>query len=69
MKKILCIISVVFCIFLAACEKDSGMGIIGGADGPTSIIISDKGGKMMYQQITPEEAKRIMPKIKQLIGS
>ena len=60
MKKILCIISAIFCIFLTACGNDSSIGIIGGADGPTSIIVAEKGEKTMYQQITPGEAKRIM---------
>ena len=60
MKKILCIISVLLCIFLTACGNDSSIGIIGGADGPTSIIVADKGEKAMYEQITPEEAKKIM---------
>ena len=59
MKKILCIISAVLCIFLTACTDATSIGIIGGADGPTSIIIAEKGGKAMYQQITPEEAKKI----------
>lgn len=60
MKKLLCIISALLCILLTACEKDSGAGSIGGADGPTEIVISKKGEKAMYKQITPEEAKRIM---------
>ena len=60
MKKLLCIISAVLCIFLTACGNDSSIGIIGGADGPTAILISEKGEKAMYEQITPEEAKKIM---------
>ena len=60
MKKILCIISAVLCIFLTACGNDSSIGIIGGADGPTAILVSEKGEKAMYQQITPEEVKKIM---------
>lgn len=60
MKKLLCIISALLCILLTACGKDSSIGIIGGADGPTEIIVSEKGEKAMYKQITPEEAKRIM---------
>ena len=59
MKKIYFII-VALCIFLTACGNDSSIGIIGGADGPTSIIVSEKGEKAMYEQITPEEAKKIM---------
>ena len=60
MKKILFIISAILCIILTACGNDSSIGIIGGADGPTSIIVSEKGEKAMYEQITPEEAKNIM---------
>ena len=60
MKKILCIISATLCILLTACGNDSSIGIIGGADGPTSVIVTEKGEKEMYQQITPQEAKKIM---------
>ena len=60
MKKILCIISAILCIFLTSCGDDTSIGIIGGADGPTSIIVAEKGEKTMYEQITPEEAKKIM---------
>ena len=60
MKKILFIISAILCIILTACGNDSSIGIIGGADGPTSIIVAEKGEKAMYEQITPEEAKKIM---------
>ena len=60
MKKALCIISVLLCILLTACGDDSSIGIISGADGPTSIIVAEKGEKAMYEQITPEEAKKIM---------
>ena len=60
MKKVLCIISVLLCILLTACGNDSSIGIIDGADGPTSIIVSEKGEKAMYEQITAEEAKKIM---------
>ena len=60
MKKILCIISAILCIFLTACGDATSIGIIGGADGPTAILVSEKGEKTMYQQITAEEAKRIL---------
>ena len=60
MKKALCIISVLLCILLTACGDDSSIGIIGGADGPTSIIVAEKGEEAMYEQITAEEAKKIM---------
>lgn len=60
MKKILCIISVLSCILLTACGQATSIGIIGGADGPTAIYVSEKGEKTMYEQITVEDAKRIM---------
>ena len=60
MKKILCIISILLCILLTACGDAISIGIIGGADGPTSIIVAEKGEKTMYEQITPQEAKNIM---------
>ncbi len=59
MKKILCIVCL-SCILLTACGNDSSIGIIGGADGPTSVIITEKGEKTMYEQITQDEAKKIM---------
>ena len=60
MKKALCIVSVLFCILLSGCGDAASIGIIGGADGPTSIIVAEKGEKAMYEQITAEEAKKIM---------
>lgn len=57
MKKLLLIS---FCILFTACANDSSIGIIGGADGPTSIIVSEKGEQAMYEQISPDEAKSIM---------
>ena len=60
MKKILGIIFVLLCILLTACGNDRSIGIISGADGPTSIIVAEKGEKAMYEQITAENAKKIM---------
>ncbi len=60
MKKALCIISILLCILLSACGNNNSIGIIGGADGPTSIIVSEKGEKAMYEQITADDAKKIM---------
>ena len=48
------------CILFASCGKDNSIGIIGGADGPTSILIANQGEKIMYEQITQEKAKEIM---------
>ena len=60
MKIFLYMTSLLLCILFTACGNDSSIGIIGGADGPTSIIIAEKGEKAMYQQITAEEAKKII---------
>ena len=60
MKNLLHIISILLCILLTACGNATSIGIIGGADGPTSIIVTEKGEKAMYEQISAEEAKRIM---------
>ena len=57
---IIIFLSVFICTILTACGVNKSMGIIGGADGPTAILVSEKGEKAMYQQITPEEAKKIM---------
>ncbi len=47
-------------MLLTACGNDSSIEIVGGADGPTSIIVAENGEKAMYEQITAEEAKKIM---------
>ncbi len=60
MKKVIYIISLLCCILLTACGKDSSIGIIGGADGPTSIIVANEGEEIMYEQISAEEAKNII---------
>ena len=60
MKRILFIISTILCIFLTACGEARSIGIIGGADGPTAIYVTEKGEEPVYQQITAEEAKKIM---------
>lgn len=58
MKKLLYIIAI--CTLLTACGNDKDVGIIGGADGPTEIIVTKKGETAMYEEITQEEAKKIM---------
>ena len=60
MKKLLVITSILLCILLSGCGDATSIGIIGGADGSTSIIVAEKGEKAMYGQITAEEAKKIM---------
>ena len=56
--KILLILALILTV--SACKDAKSIGIIGGADGPTEIIVADKGETAMYQQITQEEAKKIM---------
>ena len=51
MKKALCIISALLCILLTACGNDSSIGIVGGADGPTSMKAREKGEKAIYQKL------------------
>ena len=60
MKKLLGITSILLCILLSGCGDATSIGIISGADGPTSIIVAEKGEKAMYEQITAENAKKIM---------
>ena len=60
MKKLLGITSILLCILLSGCGNATSIGIIGGADGPTAILVAEKGEKAMYEQITAEEAKKIM---------
>ena len=60
MRKFLFAASVLLCIFIVGCQNNSSIGIIGGSDGPTSIIVTEKGEQAMYVEISAEEAKRIM---------
>lgn len=59
MKKVLCLISLALCVLLTACGEAESIGIIGGADGPTAVLVSER-EKKMYKQITAKEAKKIM---------
>ena len=56
--KIMCIILAVLC--LTGCTDAASIGIIGGADGPTAILVTQEREKSMYEQITQKEAKKIM---------
>ena len=58
MRKLFIISAVILLLFTSCGDKS--VGIIGGADGPTSIIISEKGEEIMYEQISMDEAKKIM---------
>ena len=60
MKRLLCILSVLTCIILTACREAVSIGIIGGTDGPTEIIVEEKGDESMFKQITAQDAKKIM---------
>ena len=60
MKKIIPLILAFVCIVFCSCGDNKSIGIIGGADGPTSIVVSQKGEEIMYVQISQDEAKRIM---------
>ncbi len=60
MKIALCIIAALICILLSSCGNDSGIGVIEGSDGPAAIFVTNKGENKMYQQITPDGAKKIM---------
>ena len=42
MKKILSIILVLLCIMITACTKNSNVEVIGGADGPTAVLVSEE---------------------------
>ena len=54
------IVLILICTLFTACGQSKSIGVIGGADGPTSIYISTEGEKPMYLQITQQEAKNIM---------
>lgn len=42
MKKTLSIILVLLCIMLTACTKNSNVEVIGSADGPTDVMVSEE---------------------------
>ena len=48
MKELMLISSLIMCIFFTSCENNTDIGIIGGADGPTQIIVSEEEEKEMY---------------------
>ena len=59
-KILVCLASLAMLASLASCKEDVSVGIIGGADGPTQIIVGKEVEEKMYEQITQEEAKAIM---------
>lgn len=60
MRKIAVLCLLALCVFLTACGEEKAIGIIGGADGPTAILVANEEENVMYHQITAEEAKNIM---------
>ena len=50
----------VLLVFLCSCTEKADIGIIGGADGPTAIVVSDIKENEMYEMISAQEAKEIM---------
>lgn len=67
MKNVLFLTLIFLCILLVSCTDNNSIGIIGGADGPTAIIVADKGEKNTYKQISAKEAKEIMDAAKDYI--
>lgn len=67
MKELMLISSLIMCIFFTSCENNTDIGIIGGVDGTTQIIVSEEEEKEMYEQITQEEAKSIMDSTEDVI--
>ena len=61
MNKILSIALICsICAAVTACANTKDIGIIGGADGPTSIIVTENGESTMYEQISAQKAKEIL---------
>ena len=59
MKKTIALFFVLL-VFLCSCTEKADIGIIGGADGPTTIVVSDIKENEMYKMISAQEAKEIM---------
>lgn len=62
MTKTIIAFSALVCITLSGRGDAVSVGIIGGADGPTEVIVAEKEDEKMikYKQITPDMAKEIM---------
>lgn len=57
--------TILACIFLTSCAEKQAIGIIGGADGPTAILVSRENDKeenemQGYEIISQSKAKEIM---------
>ena len=59
MKKTIALFLILL-VFLCSCTEKADIGIIGGADGPTTIVVSDIKENEMYEMISAQEAKEIM---------
>ena len=59
MKKAIALFLVLL-VFLCSCTEKADIGIIGGGDGPTTIVVSDIKENKMYEMISAQEAKEIM---------
>ena len=42
MKELMLISSLIMCIFFTSCENNTDIGIIGGGDDPTQIIVAEE---------------------------
>ena len=60
MEKIILIVSAVLSVAIAGCGNSKSVLIVGGADGPTSVYVSEKGDEPVYKEISQKEAKKIM---------
>lgn len=49
MKRIITIIIIMSCLLLSACMDSTSIGIIGGADGPTAILVAEKNNNVKGQ--------------------
>ena len=68
MKKSICILVLtMLCMVSCACANNTDIGVIGGADGPTSIVVAKKGENAVYEQITQEKAKEYMDSGEELV--
>ncbi len=51
MKRFLSPLLILLCLLLSACNNDANIGVIGGADGPTSIIVAEENGDTIKKPI------------------
>lgn len=51
MKLMLIVIMIICCLMNTSCTKSKSIGIIGGADGPTSILVSSRNGESQKKSI------------------